>query len=118
VTDENEPTHPRTYGTFARFLGHYTRDEGVTTFADAIRRMTSLPADNLGLVDRGRLVPGAFADIVVLDPATVADRATYAQPHQYAVGVRHVVVNGDVVVGDGAITAARPGRHLRRGRAT
>ena len=112
----SEASHPRTYGTFARFLGHYVRDRGVASFADAIRRMTSLPADTFGLRDRGRLAPGAFADVVVLDPATVADRATYDEPHHYSVGVSHVIVNGDVVVDDGNVTAARPGRHLRRGR--
>lgn len=107
-------THPRTYGTFARFLGHYCRDLGVASFAEGVRRMTSLPADTLRLVDRGRLVAGAFADLVVLDPATVLDRATYTDSHRYSVGVRHVVVNGEVVVRDGAMTDARPGRRLRR----
>jgi N-acyl-D-amino-acid deacylase len=78
--------------------------------------MTCLPADNFGLVDRGRLVPGAFADLVVFDAETVGDTATYEQPHQYAVGVRDVVVNGAVVLRDRQFTAARPGRRLRRGR--
>ncbi len=108
-------THPRTYGTFARFLGRYVRDEGLVAFEDAIRRMTSLPADTLRLVDRGRLVPGAFADIVVLDPAAVADTATYEDSHRYAIGVHHVLVNGESVVTDGAVTERRPGRRLRRG---
>jgi N-acyl-D-amino-acid deacylase len=108
-------THPRTYGTFARFLGRYARDEGLVPFAEAIRRMTSLPADTLRLVGRGRLVAGAFADVVVLDPALVADRATYGDAHQYAVGIHHVLVNGELVVSDGSVTAARPGRRLRRG---
>ena len=107
--------HPRTYGTFARFLGRYCRDEGVCTLEEAVRRMTSLPADNLRLLDRGRLVAGAFADVVVFDPATVADHATFAEPHVYATGVRHVVVNGTPVVRDGALTHATPGRRLRRG---
>lgn len=111
----DEETHPRTYGTFARFLGHYVRDRRVAPFADAIRRMTSLPADEVGLVDRGRIVPGAFADVVVLDPALVADRADFMDSHRYAVGVRHVVVNGQQVVAEGEVTAARPGRRLRRG---
>jgi N-acyl-D-amino-acid deacylase len=111
----DEPTHPRTYGTFARFLGHYVRDRKVTDFADAVRRLTSLPCDGFGLRDRGRLVPGAFADVVVLDPETVIDHATYDDPHRYATGIRHVVVNGEPVVTDETVLAARPGRRLRRG---
>src|SRR3954449_299706 len=111
----DEATHPRTYGTFARFLGHYSRDEGLVSLPDAVRRLSSLPADNFGLVDRGRLEPGRFADIAVFDPDTVIDRATYENPHAYAAGVRHVVVNGRVVVRDGEFTSERPGRRLRRG---
>jgi N-acyl-D-amino-acid deacylase len=86
--------HPRAYGTFARLLGRYVRDEGVISLAEAVRRLTSLPAENLRLVDRGRLAPGYFADLAVFDPGAIADRATYQQPHQYAVGMRHVFVNG------------------------
>ncbi len=108
-------THPRTYGTFARFLGHYCRDEGLVPLPDAVRRMTSLPADNFGLVDRGQLEPGRFADIAVFDPDEVIDRATYENPHRYAAGMRHVVVNGRVVVRDNEVTSERPGRRLRRG---
>jgi N-acyl-D-amino-acid deacylase len=108
-------THPRAYGTFARVLGHYCRDEGLIPLTEAVRRMTSLPADNFRLLDRGRLVAGAFADIAVFDPETVGDRATYEQPHQYSVGVRHVVVNGRAVVRDGEFTSETPGRRLRRG---
>lgn len=111
----DDPTHPRTYGTFARFLGHYVRDRGVTTFADAVRRLTSLPCDELGLSGRGRLTPGSYADIVVLDPVTVGDHATYDDPHRYSTGVHHVVVNGEPVVTDGVVLGARPGRRLRRG---
>ena len=107
-------THPRTYGTFARFLGHYSRDEGLVPLAEAVRRMTSLPADNFRLADRGRLEAGRFADIAVFDPETVIDRATYDTPHQYAAGIKHVVVNGRVVVRDGEVTSERPGRRLRR----
>ena len=108
-------THPRAYGTFARLLGRYCRDEGLFPLEEAVRRMTSLPADNLRLLDRGRLAPGGFADIVVFDPATIADHATYVDPHVYATGVHHVVVNGTPVVLDGALTHATPGRRLRRG---
>jgi N-acyl-D-amino-acid deacylase len=108
--------HPRAFGTFTRFLGHYVRDRGVATLADGVRRMTSLPAETLGLKDRGVLRAGAFADLVVLDPATVTDRSTYREPTQYAVGVRDVVVNGRAVVRDGAMTGARPGRRLGRQR--
>jgi N-acyl-D-amino-acid deacylase len=111
----DQPAHPRAYGTFARFLGRYVRDRGLMTLAEGIRRMTSLPADVLRLTDRGRLRPGAFADVVVLDPAQVTDRSTYEQPHAYAVGVRHVLVNGQAVVSAGELTGALPGRRLRRG---
>jgi len=108
-------THPRTYGTFARILGRHCRDEGLFDLAEAVRRMTSLPADGLRLVDRGRLVPGAVADIAIFDPATIADHATYDAPHRYATGVRHVVVAGTPVVADGGLTGSLPGRVLRRG---
>ncbi|HEU5033260.1 MAG TPA: amidohydrolase family protein [Mycobacteriales bacterium] len=108
-------THPRSYGTFARVLGHYCREEGLFTLEEAVRRMSSLPADNLGLRDRGRLVPGAFADIAVFDPRTVRDVATYDDPHRYALGIHHVVVNGRVVVAGGELTHETPGRRLRRG---
>ena len=109
---ESNP-HPRAYGTFARLLGHYVREEGVVPLAEAIRRLTSQPADTLRLRDRGRLAPGYHADVVVFDPATVADRATYEQPHQLAVGVRHVLVNGVPVLRDGEPTGATPGRVVR-----
>jgi N-acyl-D-amino-acid deacylase len=108
-------THPRTYGTFARVLGHYGRDEGLFSLEEGVRRMTSLPADNLGLVDRGRVVDGGFADVVVFDAETYVDHATFADPHRYATGVRHVLVNGRVVVADGELTEETPGRRLRRG---
>jgi N-acyl-D-amino-acid deacylase len=106
-------THPRAYGNFARLLGKYVREERVIPLEEAIRRLTSLPADNVGWADRGRLTPGAAADLVVFDPERIADRATYDRPHQYAVGVRHVFVNGVHVLADGEHTGARPGRALR-----
>jgi N-acyl-D-amino-acid deacylase len=105
-------THPRAYGNFARLLGRYVRDEKVIPLEEAIRRLTGLPAANLELTDRGRLIPGAFADVVVFDPATIADRATFELPHQLSVGVRHVFVNGGHVLRDGGHTGARPGRAL------
>jgi len=114
----DSPTHPRAYGSFARILGHYTRELGVLTLPDAVRRMTSLPASTFGLTDRGVLAPGYAADLVVLDPDHVADRATFAEPHQLSVGVRDVVVNGILALRDGSPTGARPGRALRRGRET
>lgn len=104
--------HPRSYGTFARVLGRYVRERKILTLEDAVRRMTSFPASRLGLSDRGLLRAGMKADLVVFDPATVRDRATFAQPHQYADGVIHVFVNGRPVVEDGRITAERPGKVL------
>ena len=108
--------HPRNYGTFARVLGHYSRDEGVLSFAEAVRKMTSLPADRLDLSDRGRLAPRAFADVAVLDREAIQDRATFDDPHQYAIGAVHVFVNGVAVILDGHVTGTRPGRALRHGR--
>jgi N-acyl-D-amino-acid deacylase len=102
--------HPRAYGTFARLLGRYVRDEKIIPLEEAIRRLTGLPAENLELDRRGFLREGMFADVVVFDPATIADRATFENPHQYAVGVRHVFVNGTQVLKDGEHTDARPGR--------
>lgn len=106
-------THPRAYGTFARFLGKYVRDEQVATLPDAIRRLTRLPAQNLKLKDRGCLNVGCFADVAVFDPATIQDRATFEAPHQLATGVQHVVVNGVQVLKDGEHTGATPGRVVR-----
>jgi N-acyl-D-amino-acid deacylase len=106
-------THPRAYGNFARLLGKYVRDEKLVSLEEAVRRLSALPAENLGLDRRGRLAPGMFADVVVFDPATIADRATFEKPHQYAVGVRHVFVNGVQVLKDGEHTGATPGRALK-----
>jgi N-acyl-D-amino-acid deacylase len=105
--------HPRAYGNFARLLGKYVRDEHVIPLAAAIHRLSGLPATNLELRDRGFLRRGMFGDVVVFDPETIADRATFEQPHQYAVGVTHVLVNGVLVLKDGEHTGAKPGRALR-----
>jgi N-acyl-D-amino-acid deacylase len=104
--------HPRAYGTFARLLGKYVRDEQVIPLAEAIHRLSGLPATNLELDGRGFLKPGLFADIVIFDPRTIADKATFEKPHQYAVGVKHVIVNGTRVLADGEHTGAKPGRAL------
>ena len=106
-------THPRAYGNFARFLGKYVRDEKVAPLAEGIRRLTSLPASNLGLRDRGLLKPGMAADVVLFDPATIADHSTFANPMQFATGVRDVFVNGVQVLKDGSPTGAKPGRFVR-----
>ena len=104
--------HPRAYGNFARLLGKYVRDEKVISLTEAVRRLTSLPVTNLGLKDRGLLKPGMFADVVIFDPQTIGDRATFANPHQYSVGVRDVFVNGQHVLKNGQHTGAKPGRAL------
>ncbi len=102
--------HPRTYGNFARLLGRYVRDEKLISLEEAVRRLTTLPATNLGIGGRGALKPGYFADVVVFDPAKVADRSTFEKPHQYAVGMRDVYVNGVAVLKDGKHSGATPGR--------
>lgn len=109
---ESNP-HPRAYGNFARLLGRYVRDEGVIPLPEAVRRLTSFPAGNLGITDRGRLASGFHADVVVFDPGTVTDHATFEAPHQLATGVRHVWVNGEQVLRDGVHTGATPGRVVR-----
>ena len=106
-------SHPRAWGTFARILGKYVREEKLLTLEEAIRKMTSRPAARVGLKDRGILRQGLVADITVFDPATIRDVATFEDPNRYSVGVKHVFVNGEAVVRDGAITSARPGRPLR-----
>lgn len=106
------PTHPRAYGSFARVLGHYVRDEKVLTLAQAVRQMSGLPAATLGLRDRGLLREGYFADVVVFDPATVADTATFTEPHQLSRGVSEVLVNGQVTVSGGTFAGPLPGRAL------
>ena len=104
--------HPRAYGTFARVLGKYARDEKLVTLPEVIRRLSALPATNLGLDHRGFLKEGMFADVVVFDPATIADHATFENPAQYATGMKNVFVNGREVLKDGEHTGAKPGRAL------
>jgi N-acyl-D-aspartate/D-glutamate deacylase len=114
VLDAGRP-HPRTYGTTARVLGRYVRERGVQTLEAAIARMTSVPAGRIGLRDRGVVREGAIADLVVLDPETVADRATVVEPASYPIGIEQVVVNGRVAIRDGVETGERAGRLVRRG---
>jgi N-acyl-D-amino-acid deacylase len=110
-------THPRAYGNFARLLGKYVRDQKVLPLEEAIRKLGALPAKNLNLENRGSLVQGNFADVVVFDPAKIQDYATYEKPHQFATGMIHVFVNGVAVLKDGQHTGATPGRVVRgRGR--
>jgi dihydroorotase/N-acyl-D-amino-acid deacylase len=106
--------HPRSYGTFARVIGRYSRERELFSFEEAVRKMSTLPADRLALRDRGRIREGAYADIAVLDREQVSDPADFGNPHQYATGARHVLVNGVLVLRDGEVTGARPGRALRR----
>lgn len=105
--------HPRAWGTFPRYLGHYVREEGVLRLEDAIVHLSARPAALLGLTDRGRIAPGMVADLVLFDPATVADRATFAEPRQQAAGIPWVFVAGEAVIADGRRAEARPGRALR-----
>jgi len=110
--------HPRSYGTFARVLGHYVREKEVLSLPAAVRKMTSLPARRLGLADRGVVMPGAVADLAVFDPVTVADRATFTEPHQFCAGVEHVFVNGAHVIAAAADTGRPAGQVLRGPAAT
>ncbi|HEU5319912.1 MAG TPA: amidohydrolase family protein, partial [Methylomirabilota bacterium] len=104
--------HPRSYGTFPRVLGEYAREQRLLTLPQAVHKMTGLPARRLRLRDRGEIRVGARADLVVLDPRAVADRATYAEPHRYPAGIEHVVVNGRFVIKEGEHTGSLPGRVL------
>ena len=106
--------HPRHLGTFPRWFAKYVREEHLMTLEEAIRRMTSLAAETLGLNDRGVLAPDKFADVVVFDPNTITDKATYEDPNHYSEGIRYLLVNGKIVVQDGKVTSALPGRALRR----
>ncbi len=105
--------HPRAYGNFARLLGSYVRDQGLLSLQEAIRRLTSFPAHTLRVQERGRLIAGYFADVVVFDPTTIQDHATFASPHQFATGMFHVFVNGEPVLSDGEHTGAKPGMVVR-----
>jgi dihydroorotase/N-acyl-D-amino-acid deacylase len=106
-------THPRAYGTYAKILGQYVRDEKVIPLEDAVRKMTGAVAERLLIGDRGLLRPGMYADVVVFDPATVKELSTYERPHQLSTGAREVFVNGIEVVRDGRHTGAKPGRIVR-----
>jgi N-acyl-D-amino-acid deacylase len=106
--------HPRLWGTFARVLGHYCREERLFSLPEAVRKMTGLPAGRFGLAGRGRLAPGAYADVTLFDADEIIDRATFAEPTMPAAGIHLVLVNGKPVWQDGAPTGARPGRALRR----
>jgi N-acyl-D-amino-acid deacylase len=105
--------HPRAYGNFARVLGKYVRDEKLLSIQEAVRKLAALPADNLSLKDRGHLRVGAYADVVVFDPATIQDHATFDRPHQLSTGVSDVIVNGKVVLSDGVPTGVAGGRAVR-----
>jgi N-acyl-D-aspartate/D-glutamate deacylase len=113
VLGEGRP-HPRWYGTFPRILGKYVRDDGVITLEEAIRKMTSLNAAKLGITDRGLLAKGKKADLAVFDPTRILDRATFADPHQYPVGIEYVIVNGVMVLDQGSHLGTKPGRVLRK----
>ena len=104
--------HPRSYGTFPRVLGYYVREQGVLALEEAIRKMSGLPAQKLRWTDRGTIRRGYRADLVVLDPDTVVDRATFQEPHQYPIGIDHVLVNGELVISEGIHTRARPGKRV------
>ena len=111
----NGHPHPRAYGTFPRVLGQYVRERHVLTLEDAIRRMTSMPAATLKLADRGTLRAGSRADITLFNADSVADRATFQEPHQYPAGIPYVIVNGTLAVNAGRFTGSRAGRVIRRG---
>jgi len=106
-------THPRAYGNFSRLLAKYVRDEKRLTLSEAVRKLSALPAHNLGLHDRGMLKVGNYADVVVFDPATIQDHATFEKPQQFSTGVSEVVVNGQLSLAGGEPTAARPGQVVR-----
>ena len=108
--------HPRNFGTFPRVLGVYVRERGLLRLEDAVRKMTSLNTAKIGIVDRGLIRPGAFADVTVFDPTRVIDRSTYDKPFQYGEGIEYVVVNGRLVLDKGQPTGSKPGQALRHGK--
>jgi N-acyl-D-aspartate/D-glutamate deacylase len=114
ATGQGGKPHPRTYGTFPRVLGKYVRQEGLITLEEGVRKMTSMAAEKFGLADRGVLAVGKAADITILDAATVADRATFEEPHQYPLGIDYVIVNGQIVVEYGVQHPVLPGQVLKR----
>ena len=105
--------HPRSYGAFPRVLAKYVRELGVLSLEEAVKKMTSMTADRVGHVDRGRIEKGAYADLVVFDPERIQDQATYSDPHRYPTGIDHVIVNGKIVMKAGALTGERSGMWLR-----
>jgi N-acyl-D-aspartate/D-glutamate deacylase len=109
---ERGQPHPRSFGTFARLLGYYVRDQKLLTLEDAVRKASALNAAKVHLFDRGLLRPGMWADVTVFNPETIADKATYENPYQYSVGVEYVIVNGKIVIDQGKHTGARPGAIL------
>jgi dihydroorotase/N-acyl-D-amino-acid deacylase len=109
----HESVHPRSYGTYPKILGQFVREQKLLTLEDAVRKMTGATAARLSIRDRGELKEGWYADIMIFDPNTIIDRATYEQPHQLSVGIRNVLVNGVPVVTDGKVTGAKPGRVVR-----
>jgi N-acyl-D-aspartate/D-glutamate deacylase len=108
--------HPRGYGSYPKILGRYVRELGVLRLEEAVRKMTSFPAQRFGILDRGILRPGMWADVTIFDPETVIDKATYQDPHQYPEGIEYVIVNGEVAVDRGEYTGALAGRVLRKKR--
>jgi N-acyl-D-amino-acid deacylase len=111
ITEMNiEVPHPRCYGTFPRLLGVYVREKGILKLEEAIRKMTSMPAGRFKIKDVGLISEGKKADIVIFDPETIKDMATYQKPHQYPVGIDYVMIGGEVVVDHGSITGSKPGR--------
>ena len=111
-----DASHPRAFGTFPRVLAKYVREEGVISLEEAIRKMTSLPANRLRLFDRGRISPGMSADLVIFDPMKIQDNATFTEPLLYSEGIDYSIINGVMVIEEGRYTDARPGRLLRASR--
>jgi N-acyl-D-amino-acid deacylase len=105
--------HPRSYGAFPRVLARYVRELGVLTLEEAVKKMTSMPADQYNQKDRGRIIAGAYADLVVFDADKIQDQATYTDPHRYPTGIEHVMINGRFVIKSGALTGERPGMWIK-----